>query len=241
MTGGATATGGEVWLAGGIAALAAALAVLAWPGPRDALRAGLGQAYSAVAAPPAVGRERVGGSRVRTSRAAITEVLAVLDLAEAALQAGCAAERAVELAVTELPVGSPVRAILLEVRPIPEAWRRVAATTGAESVALVARAWELSERLGAPLAPSVATAAQLVRRSLRLQDRVDTALAGPRATMRLLTALPLVGPLVGWAFGVDPVRLYWAGPVTQLATLAGLGLLLLGRLWCQALVRRVCR
>lgn len=236
MTGAATATGGEVWLAGGIAALAAALTVLAWPAPRDALRAGLGQARPATAAPPAVGRRRRGNSR-----AAIAEVLAVLDLAAAALQAGCAAERAIELAVTELPVGSPVRAVLLEVRPMPEAWRRVAVTTGAESVGLVARAWELSEQLGAPLAPSVATAAQLVRRSQRLLDRVETALAGPRATMRLLTGLPLVGPLVGWAFGVDPVRLYWAGPVTQLATLAGLGLLLLGRLWCEALERRVCR
>jgi tight adherence protein B len=236
MTGAATAAGGDVWLAGAIAALAAALAVLAWPGPRDALRAGLGQGRPAAAAPPAVGRRRRGDSR-----AALAEVLAVLDLAGAALQAGCPAERAVELAVAELPVGSPVRAILLEVRPVAEAWRRVVVTTGAESVALVARAWELSEQLGAPLAPSVATAAQVVRRSQRLQDRVETALAGPRATIRLLTALPLVGPLVGWAFGVDPVRLYWAGPVTQLATLAGLGLLLLGRLWCQALERRVCR
>ena len=236
MTDGTTVAGGVVSLAGALAALAAALAVLAWPGPRGALRAGLGHARPAAPAPPAVGRRRIGDTR-----AAIAQVLAVLDLAGAALQAGCAAERAVELAVTELPVGSPVRAILREVRPIPEAWRRVAAATGAESVGLVARAWELSEQLGAPLAPSVATAAQLVRRSVRLQDRVETALAGPRATMRLLTALPLVGPLVGWAFGVDPMRLYWAGPVTQLATLAGLGLLLLGWLWCRALVRRVCR
>jgi tight adherence protein B len=55
--------------------------------------------------------------------------------------------------------------------------------------------------------------------------------------MRLLTALPLAGPLLGAAMGQDPVRLY-GSEVARAAAGLGVALLALGWLWCRRMVRR---
>ncbi len=85
------------------------------------------------------------------------------------------------------------------------------------------------------------TVARVMRRSMHVRHRQDAALAGPRATMRLLTALPLAGPLCGWAFGFDPVELYAAGPLQLIVTGVGLALLGAGWLWCRTLIAKASR
>ncbi|MEO3937784.1 hypothetical protein V3N99_13650 [Dermatophilaceae bacterium Soc4.6] len=124
-------------------------------------------------------------------------------------------------------------------RPLAPVWAVHSAAAGSTEGGFVARAWELSETLGAPLAESVAEAASAVRARIARSQRLEVAVAGPRATARILTLLPLVGPLVATAMGISLPQLY--SGVGSVCVLAGLLLLLLGRAWCARLLRSVSR
>ena len=65
----------------------------------------------------------------------------------------------------------------------------------------------------------------------------QTALAGPRATVRLLTWLPLSGLALGLLLGVDPVATLLGNPWGLAALAAGVALTAVGRLWSSRLVR----
>ena len=85
-------------------------------------------------------------------------------------------------------------------------WFAYAEALRSDDLRLVAAAWSLCDTLGSPLAPTVATVSHVVRRRRSVRQRIAAALAGPRATMRVLTALPLSGPFVAIAVGVSPGR-----------------------------------
>jgi tight adherence protein B len=127
------------------------------------------------------------------------------------------------------------------VRPASTVWADWSARTSSDELAFVAAAWQLSERTGAPLAAAVERAARGLRDVRRRQGRVSAAVAGPRATVTVLTGLPLAGPLLGLACGVDPHALYLGSPLSTWAVVAGAGLVLLGRWWCTRMVRAVVR
>lgn len=101
----------------------------------------------------------------------------------------------------------------------------------------VAACFEVCEASGAPLA------AVLQRLAARLESEQDaaalraTALAGPRATVRLLSWLPFIGFLLGIAMGVDPVGVLLGGPVGWATLAAGLSLTGIGRWWSNHLIR----
>ena len=117
-------------------------------------------------------------------------------------------------------------------------WFAYAEALRSDDLRLVAAAWSLCDTLGSPLAPTVATVSDVVRRRRSVRQRIAAALAGPRATMRVLTALPLSGPFVAIAVGVSPGDLYTeAAGAMSLAV--GLAVLLLGRLWAGRMIRAV--
>ena len=117
-------------------------------------------------------------------------------------------------------------------------WFAYAEALRSDDLRLVAAAWSLCDTLGSPLAPTVATVSHVVRRRRSVRQRIAAALAGPRATMRVLTALPLSGPFVAIAVGVSPGDLYTeAAGAMSLAV--GLAVLLLGRLWAGRMIRAV--
>lgn len=96
---------------------------------------------------------------------------------------------------------------------------------------------EISDRSGAPLAAVLARYA--VQRESKLDSDAarETALAGPRATVRLLSWLPLFGLAVGYLIGVDPLGVL-LGSVPGIAALcAGVLLMMAGRIWSSKLVR----
>lgn len=115
-------------------------------------------------------------------------------------------------------------------------WRRRARAR--PELGPLASAWQLSDDLGVPLAPSMSTSAQVLRARVRGQQRLDAATAGARATMRMLTLLPLAGLLTGTAFGLTPWEVYGHSALTLAS--AGLGLLLTGVGWlvCHWVLRR---
>ncbi|MGG5259732.1 hypothetical protein [Phycicoccus avicenniae] len=105
---------------------------------------------------------------------------------------------------------------------------------------VLGRAWRLSEDAGVAASRTTAGAAAAIRGRVAARERVGAALAGPRASMALLTALPLAGPFVGLLLGVSPSALYGSVPARAAAVL-GVLLTVAGWAWGRRLVRRSLR
>ena len=114
------------------------------------------------------------------------------------------------------------------------------AGAGDADLLLLVRAWRLSEETGAAASHTTAAAAAAIRARTAARERTESALAGPRASMRLLTALPLGGPLVGLLLGVTPADLYGSVPA-QGAAAVGLVLTVLGWAWARRTIGRARR
>ena len=89
--------------------------------------------------------------------------------------------------------------------PIGPLWAEAAAAAESRLHLLArTRAGGFTEDLGAPLAEAMRTTAGLLRARVRAEQRTAGAVAGARATMNVLTALPFGGPLVAVALGIGP-------------------------------------
>jgi tight adherence protein B len=111
------------------------------------------------------------------------------------------------------------------------------ADTGLE---VLARAWRLSEEVGAAASAATSAAAAVLRSRAADRRRAATLVAGPRASMWLLTALPVLGPVLGLLAGVGPGRLY-ESPLARASAVVGVVLAALGWLWAALLLHRAQR
>lgn len=103
--------------------------------------------------------------------------------------------------------------------------------------ATVVAATRLAAELGAPLAPVLDAVAGRLAADAEAEGERRAALAGPRATARVLTGLPVLGVLLGVAVGAEPVAVLLDGGVGSAALAAGLALVLAGRVWTARLAR----
>jgi len=129
------------------------------------------------------------------------------------------------------PGGTPAVADLMEVG----AGRDRADPSRCTSVVVACVA---AERLGAPLADVLHRLAAALAADQEVAAEVRAAVAGPRATARVLVWLPVLGLLVGMALGARPVAVLAGGGLGTTTALLGFGLLVGGRLWTRALLRR---
>ena len=125
--------------------------------------------------------------------------------------------------------------------PTSPVWAEWAARRASAELALVAAAWRLSETTGAPLASAVDRAVGGLLDARTRRGKVAVAVAGPRATVTVLTLLPLTGPLFGLACGIDPATLYLRSPIATVSVVAGVLLVWVGRVWCSRMVRLAVR
>lgn len=163
------------------------------------------------------------GLRAGLTPVAVVEVLAESDGSAAAGSASLAA-RLVDAAGAGLSWG--------------EVWAEEAQRHCSPPLRVLAQAWSLSEQAGAPLAVTSESVARMLRASLARRRRLAAALAGPRATMRLLTLLPLAGPVLALSVGAD-LGVVYGSAAAQASVAAGLALVAAGRLWVSAMVRAV--
>ncbi|GEM_PF-515792 len=113
----------------------------------------------------------------------------------------------------------------------------VGPSAGGGGTSLLVAAWSLGIDCGAPLTEAVDAAAQALRASAAAHRRAVSARAGPRASMWLLTVLPLGGPLAALAIGADPMATF--GQPVALASMAmGLLLTALGWWWSRRMLTR---
>ena len=141
--------------------------------------------------------------------------------------------------------GSPVGAAIRSAAARPEgaesgrAWG-----SGAGEGVRAHRVWfqlaaclDVAEASGCPLADVLTRFAAQLEAEDDAEAARQTALAGPRATVRLLTWLPFLGMGLGMLLGVDPVAVLLGTPLGGAALAAGLTLTAAGRIWSSRLVR----
>lgn len=116
-----------------------------------------------------------------------------------------------------------------------EALAEAAAQAGRGQLALVAAAWRLSERSGAPMAESLARVAESLRHGRALSALIDAELAAARASGHIMATLPVVAVGLGAAVGADPLAFLFAGSAGPVLVLVAVGLTAAGVLWTQRL------
>ncbi|WP_415857290.1 type II secretion system F family protein, partial [Sinomonas sp. G460-2] len=100
----------------------------------------------------------------------------------------------------------------------------------------VAACIEVAEESGCPLAGVFDRLAAQLEADADAAAARATALAGPRATTRILSFLPLVGLAMGALLGVDPLGVLLGTPWGGACLAAGLALTIAGRVWSSRLV-----
>ncbi|WDF32888.1 type II secretion system F family protein [Arthrobacter agilis] len=96
----------------------------------------------------------------------------------------------------------------------------------------------VAERSGVPLAAILERYATHLEAGLDSAAARETVLAGPRATVVLLAWLPVIGLVLGFALGVDPVQVLLGSPLGLLTLGTGAVLMVVARLWSRRLVQR---
>jgi tight adherence protein B len=136
-----------------------------------------------------------------------------------------------------------VRAAALRGAPVSEAIRKAVQLELPRADSKESRIWcelaacfDVAEASGCPLADVLARFAAQLEVEDDAEAARQTALAGPKATVSLLTWLPLMGLGLGIALGVDPLAILIGTPLGMAALAAGLGLTIAGRIWSARLV-----
>lgn len=105
----------------------------------------------------------------------------------------------------------------------------------------MAACFHVCESSGAPVAGVLERLAATLEAEQDAAALRDTALAGPRATVRLLNWLPFLGLALGIFMGVDPVAVLLGGPPGWALLAAGLGLVMAGRAWSARMIAAAAR
>ncbi len=134
--------------------------------------------------------------------------------------------------------GSPVAAAIRK-GAVPERGRGAPRGPGRREQAVwveLAACFDVAEASGCPLADVLTRFAAHLEADDDAEAARQTALAGPRATVRILTWLPFLGLGLGVALGVDPAAILLGTPLGMAALGAGLVLAAAGRIWSARLV-----
>lgn len=136
------------------------------------------------------------------------------------------------------------RGAALRGAPVAEAIRLAVRASGLPASSGESRIWtelaacfEIAAASGCPLADVLARFAAQLEVEDDAEAARQTALAGPKATVTLLTWLPLLGLGLGICLGVDPLAMLVGTPLGVAALVAGILLTVAGRIWSAKLVR----
>lgn len=174
-------------------------------------------------------RARAGSERRRRRQ----EVRELCDALVAELAAGLGAPVALADVSTDWPIVAPAAAIARLGGDVPDALRAASVRPGAEHLAQLAAAWEVSQRCGAPLTVVLDQLAGTLRDDDDARNEVVAELSSARATARLLAVLPLFGLLLGGGLGGRPWVVLGTTMIGALCLLAGSTLAVAGVLWVE--------
>jgi tight adherence protein B len=177
-----------------------------------------------------------GRRQAARRRAAVIELCLALG---AELRSGATARDALIAASRDVAVVEHLAAVAAAPHgDVVQALRESADRNGGAGLRRLAACWQVSERSGSGLAPSVSRLAATLRDEEQVRREVAAQLAGPRATAVLLALLPVFGLAMGNALGADPLRVLVGTPLGQGCLVLGLLLEAAGLLWTARITRR---
>ncbi len=153
------------------------------------------------------------------------------------LRVGQVPSRALQTAAAACPVLRPAHETLHLGGDVAAVWFRQAAGPGAGGLRELARAWRVAERTGASLTSTLEQVVAGQTSDRALQQVVASELSAPRATGKVMAALPALGLGMGYLLGGDPLQWLAAGPAGWTCTVLGVALACGGVLWIEALAR----
>jgi len=171
-------------------------------------------------------------AEVAARRARVIESCGVL---AADLRAGRAPQDALESAASVCPELRPAAAAARLGGEVGDALEQASMLSGAGGIRALGAAWRVSERSGAALATIAERLAAALRADESVRRQVSAGLGGTRATARLLAGLPVLGTLLGYGIGADPLAFLMGSPIGWMCLSAGLALGVLGLVWVERL------
>ncbi|NDU73979.1 type II secretion system protein [Actinomadura sp. DSM 109109] len=133
-----------------------------------------------------------------------SSIIELCDAMAAELAAGRMPDEAFTLAAAVLDPHVSEELLALP-RPPPDHLDELATRPGAEGLRLLAACWRIGSERGGTLATVLDGLAGALRDEEAQRQDVSVQLAGPRATARLLAALPLLGLAMAAALGAHPI------------------------------------
>jgi tight adherence protein B len=112
-------------------------------------------------------------------------------------------------------------------------WRSQAGESGMDGLSDLARAWQWAVRTGAGMADVLDDVADGLAADEALRWTIGSEAAGPRASGKIMAALPLVGIGLGYAIGGDPLHFLVATPYGWGCLIGGSVLASAGVLWME--------
>lgn len=199
----------------------------------------------ALLTPTVAARTARGLRRRRETRRRAAAVVDVVFALAAELRAGRPPADALRaVSVSAGPLADPLAGVARSARAGGSAsaeLRRLSAVPGCSALAGVAAAWSVTERVGGPVADVLDRVGRALDDDEQHRRSLEALLAGPRTTMLLLAALPLVGIALAHSLGAHPLQLLmhdrvgWA-LAAGAAVLDGVGVA-----WTRALARAAAR
>ena len=121
---------------------------------------------------------------------------------------------------------------------VSEALKQDAASTRSLLYSTAA-VWEVAHSSGSSLADLLQKISEGQRKTLGVRRALHVELAGPRTTARLMSALPVLGLILGVMLGANPLSWLISSPVGIAVLLGGLSLNFFGYRWINKIVARV--
>jgi tight adherence protein B len=216
--------------------------------------AGLGAAVSGLAVAQVVG----GSATAAVLAAALIACATAVRLALAALGLRRAARARVEVAHACTVLASQIRVgrvpaealssaavdcpVLAEASRAHElggdpatVWGVGAARPGHRGLGDLARAWQVSQQTGAPLAHSLEQVSVALAADVALRAMIAGELSATRATGKIMAVLPFCGLGMGYLLGGDPVHFLLSSPYGWCCLVGGVTLACAGVLWIDSL------
>jgi tight adherence protein B len=179
-------------------------------------------------------RLRNRGRRAAAARADVAHACRVL---AGQLRVGRIPADAVRVAAVDCPVLGTASSLLeLGSDPVRH-WRDESARPGYAGLLVLARAWSVATRTGAPLAPSLERVAEALGRDLAVERLVFGEAAAARATAKVMAAMPICGIGLGYLIGGRPLQFLVSGPLGWACLVGGLAAAAAGVLWIDWLSR----
>lgn len=225
---------GRFWQPVAAAGAAAATVVLGL-----LLDGGRGAAYGAAGVIVAGLALRVGAGTLRRHRAerAAAEVAAGCRALAAELRTGRVPVDALAAAAADHPVLAEADRISRLGGDVAATWRSRARQPGRRGLDDLARGWQLCRETGAPLSTALERIADDLEAGQAIRAMVAGELAAPRASGKIMAALPVLGLGLGYLIGGDPLDFLWREPVGWACLVTGVLLAAIGILWIDALAR----